>query len=458
VDTHESESDRVRLFLSISALFLLVACFFFCPAETFAAKTPDGLWVMQQGQNPTQYGDIVSSCQTTGQGSAVGGYCSYYRYFIEVPYATPPDSITLALDIFDADVNAGGGNETTAGRDRNLGGTGTTVYTLYDPAGNQVATASCGTTCNGALAGMTVDNVWARFATVTNPVQGHWELRVTSSSATYNRAYVNAYGLHAYDIAGGKELNMYSSSYVELGMNANNAPRTYSVYPYVTYGPQFYSHDFDMDDGNAPNDGGYLRFVSRTGATDYTTGNAGQLLSNNDAWNNFGMNIYTTDYWSGDYGIWREDITVMDYGPGTGNYGVFFNSASATPPVGQNTTPGCQITGTNSPHRMYFPTENGTAPLKPYLTHQLAYKSGPNPPSNGSTTVLTITLAFTNPSPYPVAFSQSANPAKVITTNVPGGTALYGGNSSASQGTIIAEPALGSHRRQQRGKAGAGAH
>src|ERR1051325_9400454 len=76
----------------------------------------------------------------SGSGTANGDYTSdnagmntYYRYFIEVP----PGQTRLTVDLFDADVGAGGSGEATAGRDRARGSFDTSAtYTLIAPDGN----------------------------------------------------------------------------------------------------------------------------------------------------------------------------------------------------------------------------------------------------------------------------------------------------------------------------------
>ncbi|HKP88150.1 MAG TPA: C25 family cysteine peptidase [Blastocatellia bacterium] len=75
----------------------------------------------------------------SGAGTANGDYVSdntaldtFYSYFIEVPAGLT----RLEVDIFDADVGAGGAAEATAGRDRDRGGfDSTATYTLINPSG-----------------------------------------------------------------------------------------------------------------------------------------------------------------------------------------------------------------------------------------------------------------------------------------------------------------------------------
>jgi uncharacterized repeat protein (TIGR01451 family) len=446
-----------KQFLKLSLFLNILLILSTSISNSYAAQTPDGLWIMQQGSGVlTSVGDITSACDT----SSPVGFCSYYRYFIEVPPGNLSNPVTLAVDIFDADVGAGPYEDTAGleGRDRRYDPSwqsgDLTRYSLIDPAGNIVATATCGpgsgtvppartNACSvtgiATLNNVVTDNTWARFATITNPANGHWELRVDSSSTVTTNNFVNAYGIHAYDTSGGQELNMYSSSNVMWGQNPDNVDRIFTAFPYITQGTSFYEHDFDVDDGTGypPGDGGWLQLMSRTGITNITQ----QDLSGNNVWHNQQVNIYMTDYWSADYGIWQENFAVKNYLANNGNYGNFFNSYSSSPPTGPYPTPGCVITS-SSPQRMYYPSDSGGAPQKPYMEQQLSYKSGYNPPAVNQTTVLTITLKLTNPTAFPVTFTPLLSPQRVITTNVPGGEVLYGGNATVTQGTIVSQPTV----------------
>jgi hypothetical protein len=89
--------------------------------------------------------------------------------------------------------------------------------------------------------------------------------------------------------------------------------------------------------------------------------------------------------------------------------------------------------------RIYLPTDAGAAPVKPYLEQLLTFKSGTNPPPVGQTAIYQVTVRLVNPTTRPIVFSA----ANLVTANVPGGGAVYGGNAAVGQGTITSQPAVG---------------
>jgi len=102
--------------------------------------------------------------QGSGEGLNNGDYLSDanglnapHRYFIEVP----PGQSHLSVDIFDADIGAGGAAEATAGRDRARTAFNTSVnYSIFNPGGQQRTTVfTTGDTANPAGA----DNSWLNF-------------------------------------------------------------------------------------------------------------------------------------------------------------------------------------------------------------------------------------------------------------------------------------------------------
>jgi hypothetical protein len=116
----------------------------------FAGSTGStALHMPQGGAAGTANGDYVSDNTALN---------TFYRYFIEVPAGLP----RLQIELFDADIGAGGGTEDTAGRDRTRNGDGVTfsttaTYTLLDPNGTARTTRF--TTGNTVLpAG--ADNAW----------------------------------------------------------------------------------------------------------------------------------------------------------------------------------------------------------------------------------------------------------------------------------------------------------
>jgi hypothetical protein len=129
---------------------LLLACALAAVSTLQAASTgTEALHTPQGSGAGTANGDYVTA--------SVGGMNTFYRYFIEVPSGLN----RLEIEIFDADLGAGGATEDTAGRDRDRGGYNTTVtYTLVDPDGAvQPTRFTTGNTTTPTGA----DNAWLDF-------------------------------------------------------------------------------------------------------------------------------------------------------------------------------------------------------------------------------------------------------------------------------------------------------
>src|SRR5690349_4204464 len=110
-------------------LFVVVVCVLIAPAlRVFAGSTGTAaLHMPQGGLAGTANGDFVSD-------NTAGALNTFYRYFIEVPAG----ATKLQVDLYDADVGAGAG-EDVLGRDRGRGGFDTPVtYRLFTPAGAAV--------------------------------------------------------------------------------------------------------------------------------------------------------------------------------------------------------------------------------------------------------------------------------------------------------------------------------
>ncbi len=268
---------------------------------------------------------------------------------------------------------------------------------------------------------------------------GHWEVRVDMSSAVTTGDDINAVGIRAHDGtpgAGGTELNTYVAGNVSIGVNApasGTQSRSYTLYPYVTSGCTYATNDFDYD-SNSGNVGS-MTFTSPSGG--YSQNLASAALSGNDVWTRNNVTGWTSDTGTGEYGIWTADILIGSYlvsGVPNGNYVDLYLSsfaAAANPPTTNAST---------NKFRTYIPTDAGTAPLKPYLTQSYTQVSGPNPVPVGQTGTMRIRVAFINPTAHPVTFSS---PSNRITANVPGGGVVYAGNTTASQGTVDSQPAIG---------------
>ncbi len=406
---------------------LLVLAALAAPLSLRAASTGQTALHTPQGTGAgTADGDYVT---------ATGGLNTFYRYFIEVP----PGLAHLVVEVFDADVGRGGAAESTAGRDRDRGNgfSTTATYTLLRPDGSTAATvAGCNaTTCN--------DNVWQAILdsmTAQNTAAGHWELRVTMGGSDD----INAIGVRAHDGtsgASGTELPVYIDSIVALGVNApasGSASRSYTLYPYVTSGCTAGENDFDYDSDSGTV--GSLAFASRTGAFTQTVASAS--LSANNVWARNTINRWTSDQKSTEYGIWQGTFAISTYTNANGINGnytdIWLNNfqAAANPPAANPVA--------NS-FRIYLPTDAGTAPVKPYVQQLLTYSGcgagndGPNPPVVNQTSCYTVTIQVTNPAAQAITFSA----ANLVTSNIPGGTALYAGIPQTNQGSVVTQPAVG---------------
>ncbi|HEX4963947.1 MAG TPA: C25 family cysteine peptidase [Thermoanaerobaculia bacterium] len=403
------------------------------------------LLALLPGVFPLQAASTGQTALFTPQGSAAGngngdyvtstaGLNTFYRYFIEVP----PGLGHLVVEIFDADVGRGGNTEDTAGRDRDRDGNGfdaTATYTLLRPDGSTAATLNC-------TAASCTDNGWQALldsTTAQNTAAGHWELRVAMSGSTN----INAIGIRAHDGtsgAGGTELNVYYDSHSQFGVNppaTGNGTRSYAVYPYLTSGCSAAKNDFDYDSNNGNT--GSINLTSRTAA--FTQNYASTSLSTTSNWRRDTFSGWTSDTKSADYGIWSAAITINTYtvnGAVNGNYAnVYFSNfqAAANPPTA-NPTPNA--------FRVYLPTDAGTAPVKPYLEQLATYSGcgagndGPNPPAANQRSCFTVTVRMVNPTVRAITFSNT----NLVTANVPGSGAVYGGGAQASQGSIVSQPAV----------------
>lgn len=252
------------------------------------------------------------------------------------------------------------------------------------------------------------------------PAAGHWEVRMLGTSGDG----ANGVGLRANDGdagAGGVELNVYYRSYFNYG--TTSGARTFTDYPWVTSGCSFTSVDFDGDAN------GSVTYSSRTGAFTSPT----ISVSGNDAWNAASVTGWTTPSDATDYGLFTTTFVVPNdlncitaYVAGSG--------AAAPPPTAQ---PEAETI------RVYLPTDAGGKPAKPYAEQQVRHVTGagPNPAAPGQTSRYTVTVRVVNPTPWPIVFSNAAG--NVVTARVPGAGTVYGGNAQASQGSLVAQPALG---------------
>lgn len=280
-----------------------------------------------------------------------------------------------------------------------------------------------------------VDNLQIKDSVVA---AGHWEVRVDMSSAITTGDDINAIGIRAHDGtpgAGGTELNVYVDSLVPLGVNppaAGTNIRNYDFYPYVTSGCSCSHNDFDYDS----NEGtvGSMSYSSPSGG--FTQNIASGSLSANAVWNRDTFSGWTSDQSAADYGIWHLAASIQSYVNGNGqngNYATLYDAnyqAAANPPAANPTT---------NAFRIYLPADNSAAPIKPVL-EQLLTQRFSSTLAVGQTGRYTVTVRLTNPTPYSIAFST---PTRIVTSNVPGGAAVYGGNPAVSQGSVTSQPAVG---------------
>jgi hypothetical protein len=257
---------------------------------------------------------------------------------------------------------------------------------------------------------------------------GHWELRVDMSSSVTNGTAVNAFGLRAHDGnsgSGGREINIYTDSFIIVGVNENDRSRDYDYFPYVTSGCGFDISNFDFDDD------GSLDLTSRTGS--YTQSVTD--MSDNDEWTTDNFSGWTSLETADDYGTWYLDVNIGDYG--SGNYGPLYvqsSAAAVAPPTSQPE---------DDTFRIYFPTDSGGGPPLPYLAQYLTYVngSGDNPPTSGSTTRYAVTIQAVNPTGSAGSITYSSS--NLVSAWVPSMSVTYQGLSWISQGSIVTQPSVG---------------
>jgi Peptidase family C25 len=456
---HASPRPAVtRLGLRLLACLSLLAAPSLHSPPAYAGTTGTTNLLMPQGPgSESQDGDYFTSDNVT---AGCPGNCpldTIYRYYIEVPAGLT----TLRIQIFDADIGAGGADEQYAQRDRTRATFNTKVkYTLLNPAGTSVATQTCGATASTFCA----DDAWSTLYTQTTGTiaNGHWELDVDQSTDVPNGHAetggaatndINAFGIQA-DTGTqgtGTELPVYYLAQNQIGMNppqdGDVGTKAYTFYPYITSGCSFTENDFDfdLDNGNANQNVGSMDFTSRTGA--FTKNFAATSLSENDVWATNTVSGYTSASDSIDYGVWTLAASISNYNNDAGLNGNYANVYIANyAATAASTTAPANNSPTVNTFRVYFSASTGGAPVKPYMEQQARYvylggAGGPNPPVVGSTTSIQVTVQVVNPTAKAITFSAT----NLVKMNVPGAGATYGGsaNAAVSQGTIVTQPATG---------------
>jgi len=369
------------------------------------AATPTTRQFMQHGSAyALANGDFVSCATAPGLDAPV-------NYYIEVVGGLAQ----LQVDIFDADVGFGANHDVAVGTYNSAA-----TYTLFNPAGTQVAVITGDST---GPAGS--DNAWLNLATVSTPTAGHWRLQVDMSSAVTTGDDVNAYGIRANDgdpTSGGTELNIYAESYIATGVTGGTTTITYLLYPYVVSGCEVDLNEFDGDSA------GSFTMTSRTGSFSQTNAVSGATV-----WQNVTYTGWTTTEWAADYGLWNLEYTLNNPNSGTIYIGSYLaaDASGAAPPPSSQPQP--------ETFRVYLQTDAAGVPVKPFVTQTVSHVSGPNPPVGGSTTRVRVLVSVFNPSAQAITFSAS----NLVTANVPGSGAVYAGNASVTQGSIVSQPGVG---------------
>ncbi len=376
----------------------------------------------------------------------VGLGCSHCQAETTDIYIEVVPGLGQALfEVFDPEAVAGG----TPNFDSN---TGDTQFELFDPSGTKVSGFSCaGATCVcdvgftcGSLAAP--NNRWVTLFTAGAPAPGHW--RLTSDVPSNNG--VNGYRVRAHDGdpgAGGTELNIYfQNAFTPGNSNADPNPTSFVHYPYMVGGCEFRQNDFDIDSTNGQAGAQSIALNSRSGAFSQTLPNA--LLSGNGVWGSNVISGFATPDAATDYGVWQ--ITTTLNGLSQNNRSdAFIGRFNGLDPTGLATIPGGLQNQTNT-FRVYGASDAGTAPQKPYLTHQL---TSTNVSLLNNVTRHTVTVSFVNPTAFPVTFdatdtvlaanNDGVSGANVVTSHVPSNPVLsyVMGSATVSAGIVVSQPA-----------------
>lgn len=437
------DSPRIRPLLRLAGLLASALV----PVASFAGTSGQtNLFTPAADGRAAGLGDFISATV------ANGGIAAVYRYFIEVP----PGLARLRVQVFDADVLRGT-NEAVNGRDKQDGGATTTtvIYTLIRPDTSTALptpitcdnnTGGGGNPCTGS------DNAWFTLldsSTAQNTAAGHWELDVDMRSGAGDD--INALGIRADDgdaTAAGTELNVYYDSHTNIGVNAEATTQTltHTFYPYITSGCTFNENDFDYDSGVGTGNGpgatwGQIDLASRSGAITRQVTSAN--LSGNNAWKRNVLARWGTDTAATDYGLWTAQLRISNYvnGGASNNYAnIYFANDQI---VAGNPT----ANPTTNAFRVYFPTDGGAKPAKPYIEQFLTCFPSLNcltPPPINVTRTYRVTVRLVNPSGAGSGSITFSN-ANLVRTNVPGGQVTYGGSGTVllSQGAIVAQPGVG---------------
>ena len=361
-------------------------------------------------------GDFVSQAFSGGE----------YRFSIEVP----ANMERVNIEIYDADFGQGGASDPA---DRALGANFSSAnsvrYRVLSPSGSELASLT-GTSATPANA----NGNWLSIANLQNPGAGHYQLRVSLTSALgdTNGYQIRARGTRV--LRGGpsaEELSIYTDGYASIGHPASGAVGISSqvFYPYVTRGCSVRTRTFDFD--TASTSGSSLALSASNGFAQLI-GDA--ALSEDGAWNSIEGNAFTAIDHANGYGIWSLSIGI-EGGGGAANQGtVYLADVSA---LSGNSAPSTNPAPAS--FRLYQ-AQNGAAPVKAALRQRLFHVSGANPPSPGNTGVYRVSLQVANPTNGPVSFDNT----RTVRSLVPfGGAVRYFGGAQPSQGSLLSEPTQG---------------
>lgn len=404
-------------------------------------------------------GDWVNS-------STSPGLNTHYTFFAEVM----PGTSQLTLDVFDADLGVSLATEPL--RDNRGTGAVTGTYEIFSPAGvlrARLIVAKANSTAGHAHTvtwevrnptdadpltvqtpptAVSLDDAWFSMFTIANPTPGHWEIRdrLTGAAGSHNCV---SFRVHDGNPGpGGAEINMYATVHANMGSLGgaaapNQARYQHTFHPYVTSGCECNSNDHDLDSNSGGNPNGSLSINTRArvDAGDpalATFGNA--ALSVNGGWNTETVNIPAAFDRAFDYGLYTVNTAVNTI-PNTNNVGWYFsNELDSTPTYTAGSAPAVNPNA----FRIYFPTDAGTRPLKPWVGHSLDTPTGSinNPLVQNQVTRVRVTISVVNPTPHPITFSTPSNLVRSLIPNGAPHNIQYKGVSVITQGSVVTQPAL----------------
>jgi hypothetical protein len=441
-------------------------------------QTPSGWTLLSEGGSGTGGSAIrlgvfyrwaatetqVTVSWTTGNDSSVGGVLRYSGVDSTTPIdvsgaatgtSNAPTAPAVVTTVPEARVVRimGANDNTLSGSPYPSGHTGR--FAVEQTFGSDMSGAAADTTQTSAgstgTAAFSLDSneAWRAITVALRPVagvapqSGHWLLEVDTSDSAGDD--IQSYGVRAHDGdpgPGGTEIPVYAQPFLTYGVTDTpfGASDTYAIYPYVTGKCSIRSSDFDMDAQNS-GDQGELVLDTRGGRQILSVPDA--QLSSNDVWaDHVSGAIDANSIQNINHGIFTGSYRISNFqvsGVNNANYTVvyFTDPDGAAPPPASLTVPS---------YRIYFPSDAGSAPVKPYLEQELTYVSGPQAPTEGQTTIVQVTVRMVNPTASSITFSTPSNLVSVTIPNLsPDASVVLDGGLDATAGTtIVSYPAVGS--------------